>query len=77
MVNAIRAVQEFWNLPLQLDSSNNKVLEKGCRYYNGIPLINSINGEEAVLERVFPITKKYSTVIVILIWKIFPVNFLI
>ena len=58
MVNAIRAVQEFCDLPLQLDSSNNKVLEKSCRYFNGIPLINSVNGEEAVMEKVFPITKK-------------------
>ena len=61
MVNAIRAVQEFCDLLLQLDSSNNKVLEKGCRCYNGIPLINSVSAEEAVIEKVFPIAKKYST----------------
>ena len=63
MVEAIRHVQEFCDLPLQLDSSNKDALEKGCRYYNGIPLINSVNGEEAVMERVFPIAKKYGAVV--------------
>ena len=63
MVNAIRRIQEYCDLPLQLDSSNKDALEMGCRYYNGIPLINSVNGEEAVMERVFPIVKKYGAVV--------------
>ena len=63
MVNAIRAIQEYVDLPLQLDSSNKEALELGCRYYNGIPLINSVNGEEAVMDRVFPIAKKYGAVV--------------
>lgn len=63
MVNAIRAVQEFVDLPLQIDSSNKDAIEKGCRYYNGIPLINSVNGEDAVMDRVFPIAKKYGAVV--------------
>ena len=63
MVNAIRKVQEFCDLPLQLDSSNKDALEQGCRYYNGVPLINSVNGEDAVMDRVFPIAKKYGAVV--------------
>ena len=63
MVNAIRHIQEYCDLPLQLDSSNKDALELGCRYYNGIPLINSVNGEDAVMERVFPIAKKYGAVV--------------
>ncbi len=63
MVEAIRHVQEYCDLPLQLDSSNKEALENGCRYYNGIPLINSVNGEEAVMDRVFPIAKKYGAVV--------------
>ena len=63
MVEAIRKIQEYCDLPLQLDSSNKDALEFGCRYYNGIPLINSVNGEEAVMERVFPIAKKYGAVV--------------
>ncbi len=63
MVEAIRHVQEYCDLPLQLDSSNKEALEKGCRYYNGIPLINSVNGEKAVMDKVFPIAKKYGAVV--------------
>ena len=63
MVNAIRAIQEYVDLPLQIDSSNKDAIELGCRYYNGIPLINSVNGENAVMERVFPIAKKYGAVV--------------
>ena len=63
MVNSIKKIQEYVDLPLQLDSSNKDAIEAGCRYYNGIPLINSVNGEEAVMERVFPIAKKYGAVV--------------
>ena len=63
MVNAIRAIQEYVDLPLQIDSSNKDAIEMGCRYYNGIPLINSVNGENAVMDRVFPIAKKYGAVV--------------
>ena len=63
MVNAIKKIQEYSDLPLQLDSSNKDAIEAGCRYYNGIPLINSVNGEEAVMNRVFPIAKKYGAVV--------------
>ena len=63
MINSILKVQEYCDLPLQIDSSNKDAIEVGCRYYNGIPLINSVNGEDAVMERVFPIAKKYGAVV--------------
>lgn len=59
MKNAIIKLQEFIDLPLQIDSSNKDAIEIGARYYNGIPLINSVNGEDLVMDRVFPIAKKY------------------
>ncbi len=63
MVNSILKVQEYCDLPIQIDSSNKDAIEAGCRYYNGIPLINSVNGEEEVMDRVFPIAKKYGAVV--------------
>ncbi len=63
MVDAIKNIQEYCSLPLQIDSSNKEAIELGCRYYNGIPLINSVNGEEAVMDKVFPIAKKYGAVV--------------
>lgn len=63
MAEAVRRVQEYVDLPLQIDSSDFCAIEAGVRYYNGIPLINSVNGEESVMERVFPIAKKYGAVV--------------
>lgn len=56
-------LQEYIDLPLQIDSSDKVAIEKGVRYYNGIPLINSVNGEKAVMDAVFPIAKKYGAVV--------------
>ena len=63
MKNAVCMIQEYCDLPLQIDSSNKEAIELGCRYYNGIPIINSVNGEEEVMNRVFPIAKKYGAVV--------------
>ncbi|MBQ3252935.1 MAG: homocysteine S-methyltransferase family protein [Acholeplasmatales bacterium] len=63
MKNAVVKIQEYSNLPLQIDSSNKDAIELGCRYYNGIPLINSVNGDDEVMDRIFPIAKKYGAAI--------------
>lgn len=63
MKNAICNLQEVINIPFQIDSSNIEALEAGCRYSNGIPIINSVNGEYEVMDKVFPIAKKYGCVI--------------
>ncbi len=60
---AVTKIQEFSDLPLQIDSSNVEAIEAGCRYYNGIPLINSVNATKEVMDKVFPIVKKYGAVI--------------
>ncbi|MBQ7153677.1 MAG: homocysteine S-methyltransferase family protein [Clostridia bacterium] len=64
MKKAVLQVQEYCSLPLQIDSSSVQALETGCRYYNGIPLINSVNGEDEVMDKIFPIAKKYGAVVV-------------
>lgn len=63
MAEAVKRIQEYVDLPLQIDSSDPAAIEAGARYYNGIPLINSVNGEEAVMARIFPIAKKYGAVV--------------
>ena len=52
------------NLPLQIDSSSPEVIEQACRYYNGKPLINSVNGKDAVMDAIFPIVQKYGGVVI-------------
>ena len=63
MRRAVTAVQEYVDLPLQIDSSSPAAIEAGVRYYNGVPLVNSVNGEEEVMARVFPVVKKYGAVV--------------
>lgn len=45
MKRVVRLLQEVVTLPLQIDSSEADAIENACRYYNGKPLINSVNGK--------------------------------
>ena len=51
--------------PLQLDSSEPEVLEYALRYYNGKPLVNSVNGKQKYGRR-FSTCKKYGALVVAL-----------
>ncbi|MBM6966475.1 homocysteine S-methyltransferase family protein [Massilimicrobiota timonensis] len=64
MVTVLKMLQEVIDLPLQIDSSSPEVIEKACRYYNGKPLINSVNAKEEVMEAIFPIVQKYGGVVI-------------
>ncbi len=63
----VLALQKVTDLPLQLDSANPKALEKAARVYNGIPIINSVNGKSESLDSVLPIVKKYGALCVALL----------
>ena len=64
MVKVIKEIQSILDIPLQIDSTNPKVIEKGLRIYNGKAIINSVNGEDAVLDSILPIVKKYGASVV-------------
>jgi len=64
MVEAVKLIQATVDTPLQIDSSTPEVLEKALRIYNGKPLVNSVNGKKEMMEKIFPIVKKYGGVIV-------------
>ena len=66
MVDAVKTIQTSFNTPLQLDSSEAPVLEKGLRYYNGKALVNSVNGRKDVMDKVFPLVKHYGGAVVAL-----------
>ncbi|WP_191014453.1 homocysteine S-methyltransferase family protein [Treponema zioleckii] len=66
MVDALTTIQSAFNVPLQLDSSEAPVLEKGLRYYNGKALINSVNGRQDVMDKVLPLVKHYGGSVVAL-----------
>ncbi|MBE5935415.1 MAG: homocysteine methyltransferase [Lachnospiraceae bacterium] len=62
----ILELQAIINLPLQIDTSNVDALEVALRYYNGKPLINSVNGKQESMDAVFPLAQKYGGVIIAL-----------
>lgn len=66
MTNAVTGLQSILNTPLQIDTSDPRVMEKALRLYNGKAMINSVNGKEESMNSVFPLVKKYGGVVVCL-----------
>ena len=64
LVRAIQLVQSITDVPLSIDSSIVDALEAACAVYQGKPLINSVTGEDEVLERVLPIVAKHGAAVV-------------
>ena len=64
MVQVVKAVQGVVDLPLMIDSSNPDAIEAGLRVVNGKAIVNSVNGEQAVLDRILPLCKKYGAAVV-------------
>ena len=60
---AVKAVQAVTDLPLQIDSSDPLAVEVGVRYANGKVIINSVNGDDEVLDNILPIAKKYGAML--------------
>jgi 5-methyltetrahydrofolate--homocysteine methyltransferase len=64
LAQAIKLVQSITDVPLAIDSSIIEALEAGIEVYQGKPLINSVTGEDDVLERVLPLVKKSGAAVV-------------
>lgn len=66
LVRVVRELQAVVDVPLQIDSSNPKAIEQALRIYHGKAIVNSVNGEEKVMETILPIVKKYNAAVVAL-----------
>lgn len=64
MHKIVKEIQGIMDIPLQIDSSDVEAIETGLRYYNGKPILNSVNGEEKVLAKILPLVKKYGASVV-------------
>ena len=64
LAKAVRLVQSVTDVPLSIDSSIIEALEAGIDAYEGKPLINSVTGEQEVLERVLPLVAKSGAAVV-------------
>jgi 5-methyltetrahydrofolate--homocysteine methyltransferase len=64
LAEAIQLVQSISDVPLSIDSSIIEALEAGLSVYQGKALVNSVTGEDEVLERVLPLVAKYGAAVV-------------
>lgn len=62
----IYAVMDVTDMPLCIDTADNKALETALSIYEGKALINSINGEEERLASVLPLVKEYDAAVIAL-----------
>ncbi len=61
---AVKAVMEAVDAPLCIDSANAQALRAALEVYEGKALINSVNGEEASMERVLPLVAEYGAAVI-------------
>ncbi len=66
LTETTEAIQSVTDAPLQIDTSDPVALERALRHYNGVALVNSVNGKKESMDAVFPLVKKYGGVVVAL-----------
>lgn len=66
LTNCIEEIQAVCDLPLQIDTSSAKAMESAMRIYNGVAIINSVNGKKESMRQVFPLVKKYGGCVICL-----------
>ena len=64
LARAIKLVQSVTDVPLSIDSSIIEALEAGLTVYQGKPLVNSVTGEDEVMERVLPLVARHGAAVV-------------
>jgi 5-methyltetrahydrofolate--homocysteine methyltransferase len=64
LAEAIQLVQSITDAPISIDSSIIEALEAGLSVYQGKALVNSVTGEDEVLDRVLPLVAKYGASVV-------------
>ena len=64
LAKAMQLVQAVTDVPLSIDSSIIEALEAGLAVYQGKPLVNSVTGEDEVLERVLPLVARHGAAVV-------------
>jgi 5-methyltetrahydrofolate--homocysteine methyltransferase len=64
LAGAIQAVMEVTDAPISIDSSTPEALEAALPVYKGKALVNSVTGEDEMLERLLPLVKKYGAAVI-------------
>jgi len=66
LAEIVQNVQAAVTLPLQLDSAKPEAIESALRVVNGVPIVNSVNGDKKSTDAIFPLAKKYGAYVVAL-----------
>ncbi len=66
LLSTITELQAVTSLPLSIDTADHAAMESALRRYNGKALINSVNGKEESMSKIFPLMKKYGGVAIAL-----------
>lgn len=64
LCRVVKLLQSVVDAPILLDSQNPEALEAALRIYNGKPMINSTNADKELMDKIFPLAKKYGAAIV-------------
>ncbi|MFH1397181.1 MAG: homocysteine S-methyltransferase family protein [Candidatus Omnitrophota bacterium] len=66
MAKTVAILSTITDLPLVIDSSDIRAVEKAVRFYPGRVLINSISGEKEKLRKWMPLAAKYGSMFILL-----------
>ena len=66
MEEVVKELQGITSLPLQIDTVDQRAMERAMRIYNGKPMLNSVNGKEESMAAIFPLVQKYGGLVVCL-----------
>jgi 5-methyltetrahydrofolate--homocysteine methyltransferase len=61
---AVLAIMESVDVPICIDSSTPEALEAALPVYQGKALVNSVTGEDQVLERLLPLVKRHGAAVI-------------
>jgi len=61
---AVLTLQALVDVPLSIDSSRADALEAALPAYKGKALVNSVTGDDKVLERLLPVIKRYGAAVI-------------
>src|SRR5439155_16917977 len=61
---SLQALLDVVDVPISIDSSTPEALEAALPVYKGKALVNSVTGEDEVLERLLPLVKKHGAAVI-------------
>lgn len=64
LTEMVKYIQSLTDAPLQIDCGKPEAIERALRYYNGKPIVNSVNAEGKSLTAILPIVAKYGASVV-------------